>query len=119
MSRPVVGVVGGGAWGLALAAAASRTGGTTMLLSRRARVASGNGSCDGVLPAGIVLARDDAELGERARLIVLAIPSSVARDVARSLGAHIDGRHFVVHGVRGASFEIVATIRDTAGSLRA
>lgn len=72
-----------------------------MLLSRRARVASGNGSGDGALPAGIVLARDDAELGERARLIVLAVPSSVARDVARSLGAHLDGRHFVVHGVRG------------------
>ena len=86
-------VVGGGAWGLALAAAAARTGHTTLLLSRRAR--------DGALPPGVTLARDDVEVARRARLIVLAVPSGVARDVARSLGAHLDGSHFVVHGVRG------------------
>jgi glycerol-3-phosphate dehydrogenase (NAD(P)+) len=93
MVRPVVGVVGGGAWGIALAAAAARTGATTLLLSRRSRSEG--------LPAGVILARDEAEIGERARLVVLAVPSAVARDVARSLGAHVDGRHFVVHGVRG------------------
>jgi glycerol-3-phosphate dehydrogenase (NAD(P)+) len=87
----VVAVVGGGAWGLALAAA--RTGHATLLLSRRAR--------DGALPPGVTLARDDAEIAHRARLIVLAVPSGVARDVTRSLGAHLDGSHFVVHGVRG------------------
>ena len=89
----VVGVVGGGPWGLALAAAAARTGRTTLLLSRRAK--------DGTLPPGVTLAGDDAEIARRARLIVLAVPSGVAREVARSLGAHLDGRHFVVHGVRG------------------
>jgi glycerol-3-phosphate dehydrogenase (NAD(P)+) len=78
---------------LALAAAAARTGGLTLLLSRRAH--------DGVLPAGIRLARDGAELGDQARLILLAVPSSMARSVARSLSPHLDGRHFVVHGVRG------------------
>jgi glycerol-3-phosphate dehydrogenase (NAD(P)+) len=93
MSRPAVGVVGGGAWGLALAAAAARTGGTTLLLSRRVH--------DGPLPEGIELARDGAELGDRARLILFAVPSSMARSVARSLSPHLDGRHFVVHGVRG------------------
>jgi glycerol-3-phosphate dehydrogenase (NAD(P)+) len=95
MTRPAVAVVGGGAWGLALAAAAARTGGSsgTWLLSRRAH--------DGALPAGVTLARDEAEVGKQARLIVLAVPSAVAREVAGSLGAHVDGRHFVVHGVRG------------------
>jgi len=93
MSRPVVGVIGGGAWGVALAATAARTGGTTLLLSRRA--------LGGAVPPGVELARDDAELAERARLLLLAVPSGVARDVARSLGPHIDGRHFIVHGVRG------------------
>jgi glycerol-3-phosphate dehydrogenase (NAD(P)+) len=93
MSRPVVGVVGGGAWGLALAAAAARTGGTTLLLSRR--------HLDGALPAGVDLAHNEAELGERSRLVILAVPSGVARSVARSLGPHVDGRHFIVHGVRG------------------
>ena len=93
MTRPVVGVIGGGAWGIALAAAAARTGTTTLLLSRRVR--------DGVLPAGVALAHDEAEIAERARLLILAVPSGVARDVARGLGAHVDGRHFIVHGVRG------------------
>jgi glycerol-3-phosphate dehydrogenase (NAD(P)+) len=93
MSRPVVGVIGGGAWGLALAAAAARTGGTTLLLSRRAH--------NGESPPGIERVRDGAELADRARLILLAVPSLVARDVVRGLGPHLDGHHFVVHGVRG------------------
>ncbi len=93
MGRPTVAVVGGGAWGLALAAAAARTGGPTVLVTRRAQDAS--------LPAGVTLATDDRHLGSKARLIVLAVPSSVAADVARSLGAHVDGRHYIAHGVRG------------------
>lgn len=104
MTRPDVAVIGGGAWGLALAGAAARTGGTTLLLSRRAH--------DGSLPPGVTLARDDAEVGRRARLILLAVPSSAVRDVARSLGAHVDGRHFVVHGVRGLVGDAMETISD-------
>src|SRR5579884_3702542 len=91
MSRPAVGVIGGGTWGLALAAAAARTGGATLLLSRRS----------GRPPSGVSPARDYADLASQARVILLAVPSGVARDVARSLGAYVDGRHFVVHGVRG------------------
>jgi glycerol-3-phosphate dehydrogenase (NAD(P)+) len=93
MTRPTVGVIGGGTWGLALAAAAARSGGTTLLLSRR----HGAGS----LPEGVTPARDLAQIGAEARLVLLAVPSEVARDVARQLGPHVDGRHFVVHGVRG------------------
>jgi glycerol-3-phosphate dehydrogenase (NAD(P)+) len=93
MSRPSVGVVGGGAWGLALAAAAARTSGTTLLFSRRVH--------NGVLPPGVDLATSEADLARRARLILLAVPSYVARDVARALGPHVDGHHFIVHGVRG------------------
>jgi glycerol-3-phosphate dehydrogenase (NAD(P)+) len=93
MSRPVVGVIGGGAWGLALAAAAARTGGPTLLLSRRAH--------NGESQPGIELVRDGAELADRARLILLAVPSLVAREVVRGLGPHLDGHHFIVHGVRG------------------
>jgi len=104
MARPSVAIVGGGAWGIALAAAAARTGGTTLLLSRRAHE-------DG-LPAGVTLARSEAEVGERARLVVLAVPSGVARDVARSLGAHLGGEHFVVHGVRGLVGDAMETISD-------
>lgn len=101
MSEPVA-VVGGGAWGLALAAAVARTGRATLLLSRRAQ--------DGALPPGVTLARDVAEVGQRGRLVILAVPSGVAREVARSLGAHLDGRHFVVHGVRGLVGDGLETI---------
>ncbi len=108
MARPTVAVVGGGAWGLALAGAAARTGGTTLLLSRRAH--------DGALPAGVTLAKGEREVAERARLVLLAVPSGVARDVARGLGAHLDGGHFVVHGVRGlvgdAMESISSVVRD-------
>jgi glycerol-3-phosphate dehydrogenase (NAD(P)+) len=104
MGRPGVAVVGGGAWGLALASAAARTGEPTLLLSRRAH--------DGALPPGVTLARDEREVGERARLVLLAVPSGVAREVSRSLGAHLDGRHFVVHGVRGLVGDAMETISD-------
>src|SRR5579859_2331215 len=104
MARPGVAVVGGGAWGLALASAAARTGGTTLLLSRRAH--------DGALPRGVELAREEREVAERARLVLLAVPSGVAREVSRALGAHLDGRHFVVHGVRGLVGDAMETISD-------
>jgi len=89
---------------MALAAAAARTAGTTLLLSRRAQ--------QDALPAGVTLARNEAEVGERARLVVLAVPSGVAREVARSLGAHLGGGHFVVHGVRGLVGDAMETIAD-------
>jgi glycerol-3-phosphate dehydrogenase (NAD(P)+) len=90
-----VGVVGGGAWGLALAAAAARAGARVLLRSRRETPLD--------LAAGVERVATDAELAARARLILLAVPSDFVRDVARALGAHLDGRHFVVHGVRGLS----------------
>ncbi len=98
MSRPAVGVIGGGAWGLALAAAAARSGGPTLLLSRRRWPL---GRAPGALPEGVTLAESLAELTAVARLVLLAVPSGIAREVARGLGPHLDGRHFVVHGVRG------------------
>ena len=92
MARRPVAVIGGGSWGLALAAAAARTG-PALLHSRRA--------LDGGVPAGVTLAKDFREVGREARLIFLAVPSEIARVVLRDLGDHIDGRHFVVHGIRG------------------
>lgn len=89
---------------MALAAASARTGKKTLLLSRRAH--------DGALPGGVTIARDDAQVGREARLIFLAVPSGVVREVARGLGAHLDGRHFVVHGVRGLVGERLQTISD-------
>ena len=87
-------VVGGGAWGLGLATAAARTG-TRVLLHSRRKLSD--------LPSGVTQARDLKEVGASTRLIVLAVPSAVLADVARALGDAIDGRHLVVHGIRGLS----------------
>jgi glycerol-3-phosphate dehydrogenase (NAD(P)+) len=88
-----VAVVGGGTWGLALAAAAARAESDVVLLSRR--------ELNGSLPRGVRVVRDMKTAAEHARLIVLAVPSGVSRSVVRELGDHVEGGHYVVHGVRG------------------
>jgi glycerol-3-phosphate dehydrogenase (NAD(P)+) len=87
-----VSIIGAGTWGLALAAASARAGSQTMLFSRRGEVKA---------PKGVTLTKDIGAAAKHARLIVLTVPSNVAAEVSRSLGDHIDGRHLVVHGVRG------------------
>ena len=100
-----VAVVGGGAWGFALAAAAARTGKSVLLLTRRAIDSK-------ALPHGVSRATNHAEVAAHARLVILAVPSAAARATARALGEHIDGRHLVVHGVRGLVGDEMATICD-------
>ncbi|MBX3227382.1 MAG: NAD(P)-binding domain-containing protein [Labilithrix sp.] len=101
-----VAVVGGGAWGLALAAAAARAESDVVLVSRR--------PLDHAPGVRVVKALEEA--ARHARLLILAVPSSVSRAVARELGEHIDGSHYVVHGVRGLvsdeSDEDLYTISD-------
>lgn len=87
-----IAIVGGGVWGLALAAAAARAESDVVLVSRR-------GVDDP--PSGVRVVKELKHGAEHARLIVLAVPSSVSRTVARELGDHIDGSHYVIHGVRG------------------
>jgi glycerol-3-phosphate dehydrogenase (NAD(P)+) len=93
MSQKKIAVIGGGAWGLALAAAAARAESDVVLLSRR--------ELNGSLPRSVRLVRSMKEAAEHGRLIVLAVPSAVARVVARELGDYVEGGHYVVHGVRG------------------
>ena len=88
-----VAVVGAGTWGIALAAAAARAGSAVTLFSRRGEVKP---------PKGVRLTKDIGD-ARHARLVVLTVPSNVAPEVARALGDHVDGRHLVVHGVRGFS----------------
>src|SRR3954463_2901927 len=108
MSAPTrsrkVAIIGGGAWGLALAAAASRAEGAGVLPTRR--------DLDGKLPRGVRVVRDPKESARHARLLVLAVPSSACRAVARDLGNHLDGSHYVVHGVRGLEGEDLQTVAD-------
>lgn len=88
-----VAVIGGGTWGLALASAAARAESDVVLVSRR--------ELNGTAPKGVRVVQTVKEAAQHARLLVLAVPSSVARSVARELGDHVDGSHYVVHGVRG------------------
>lgn len=89
-------VIGGGAWGLGLAAAAARAG-TKVLLHSRRQLSN--------LPQGVAQSRDLKQIAAETRLVVIAVPSAVLPDVARSLGDHIDGRHLLVHGIRGLAHE--------------
>jgi glycerol-3-phosphate dehydrogenase (NAD(P)+) len=99
-----VAIIGGGAWGLALAAAAARAESDVVLQTRR--------DLDGQLPKGVRVVRDPKESAAHARLLVLAVPSSACRAVARELGNHLDGSHYVVHGVRGLEGDDLQTVAD-------
>ncbi|HSQ68424.1 MAG TPA: NAD(P)-binding domain-containing protein [Polyangiaceae bacterium] len=103
-------VIGAGTWGLALAAAAARAGTSTVLFSRRGEVKP---------PKGVTLTKDLAVAASRAHLLILAVPSSAAEEVARQLGDHVDGRHFVVHGVRGLANDGATGLRTVSDVVRA
>ena len=98
-----VAIIGGGAWGVALAAAAARAETAVTLQTRR--------DLDGELPKGVRVVRDPKE-SAKSRLIVLAVPSAACRSVARELGNHLDGSHYVVHGVRGLEGDELETVAD-------
>ncbi len=93
-----VGVLGGGRWGLALAAAVTRNGHSAMLYSRRHELAPN-------LAGAFTRTTELKAVAAHARLILLAVPSSVLRDVARALGDVTNGSHLLVHGIRGLSAE--------------
>ncbi len=101
-----VGVVGGGPWGVALALAAGRAGAEVTLYTRRQE---GHGH-------GRVRTTQSYADVARARLVVIAVPTTVAREVARALGDHLDGSHLVVHGIRGLSVDHFDTVSDIVRS---
>jgi glycerol-3-phosphate dehydrogenase (NAD(P)+) len=86
-----------------LASAAARAESDVVLQTRR--------DVEG-LPKGVRIVRDPKESAAHARLLVLAVPSSICRLVARDLGNHLDGSHYVVHGVRGLEGDDLATVAD-------
>lgn len=104
-SNAPVGVLGGGRWGLALACAVARNGHPTMLHTRRHERSDD-------LPAEVSVTTDLGALAKHARLLLVAVPSAVVRDVARSLGDVVDGGHLLAHGVRGLSGEGLAPISE-------
>lgn len=100
--KRLVGVVGGGPWGVALALAATRAGSDVTLFTRREHPEGDR---------GLHVTTDLAEV-TKARLLFVAVPSKAARSVLRALGDHLDGAHLVVHGVRGLSGDELSTVSD-------
>ncbi|MBK8258283.1 MAG: NAD(P)-binding domain-containing protein [Polyangiaceae bacterium] len=96
-----VGVIGGGPWGVALALAAGRAGAQVTLLSRRAPPPNDN----------VTVTTEYADVA-KAGLVIVAVPSTVVREVMRTLGDHLDGHHLVVHGIRGLSPDRLETVSD-------
>lgn len=99
-----VAVLGGGPWGVALALAARRAGADVTLCTRREQPTE---------RGGVKLSRTLADAA-RARLIVLAVPSLVARSVLVSVGDYLDGGHLLVHGIRGLDGNDLETVSDIA-----
>lgn len=104
-TRLTVAVVGGGPWGQALALSALRTGAEVTLVSRR----------DPPVAEGLSHRRELISAAQ-ARVIVLAVPSASIPDVLRELGPHLDGGHFLLHGVRGLVGTELATISSLVRS---
>jgi len=104
MSDCTVAVIGGGPWGLALASAAARTGSKTWLFSRKEHKIG--------LPTGVSPAEDYRQVADVARLVLLAVPSQTVSEVAFALGDFLDGRHLVVHAIRGLAKDSMSPISD-------
>jgi glycerol-3-phosphate dehydrogenase (NAD(P)+) len=102
----VVGIVGAGAFGTALAAALGRAGRRVILCSRQRAVIDAIASSrvcprlpSTTLAETVEATTDEGRLAAEARFIVLAVGSTDVRERARSLGNHLDGSHIVVHAV--------------------
>ena len=106
MSRAYdVAVVGGGPWGIALARTAARAGSRVVLVSRRE--IEGESAA-----AGSLVVRPDVIAASEASLLILAVPSPHVTVFADELAPHLDGAHFVIHGVRGLVGEELLSVSD-------
>lgn len=92
-------IVGGGGFGHALAHAALRREHEVTLWSRR----------PSEVAAGLTTTTDLAKIAE-SDLVLVAVPSSHVLETARALGAHLEGRHLVVHVSRGLVGEGLSTV---------
>ncbi|HWM86835.1 MAG TPA: 2-dehydropantoate 2-reductase N-terminal domain-containing protein [Kofleriaceae bacterium] len=105
--RAALGVIGAGGFGTALGALVARAGNDVVIWSMTAEVTdeinrehtSRERLPDVRLPDRLRATSDPGELAARARLLLIAVSSTEARERARALGEVIDGRHMVVHAI--------------------
>lgn len=107
MRGDVVGIVGAGPFGTALASIVGDAGRKVVLWSSTADVVreindehTNRERLPGMsLPDTVRATGDPAELARAARLIVLAVSSVDVRDRAHRLGGALDGSHYLVHAI--------------------
>ena len=114
-----IGVVGGGAWGTALAATAARAGRTVKLWAREEDVvASINGAREnkrflpGITLDPAILASTDAAALNTADLLLLAMPAQHLRSVAANFAGHLGRATPVVICAKGIELESGAVMSD-------
>ncbi|HLT35620.1 MAG TPA: NAD(P)-binding domain-containing protein [Enhygromyxa sp.] len=107
-ARPPVAVLGAGRFGLALTAAAARTG-DVLVWSRRSL---------GFDSPTVRVTNDLAELAS-AELILLAVPSRHAAEILEAAGHHLDGGNLIVHVSRGLLDDELRTMSHLIGSVTA
>lgn len=91
MADAPLGVLGGGAFGMALVKAARRAGREVRLYTRRPK---------GVELEGVHASADAADMSA-CELFLLAVPAKHAADMLEHLAPHLDGSHLMVHVSRG------------------
>ncbi|MBM3269079.1 MAG: NAD(P)-dependent glycerol-3-phosphate dehydrogenase [Candidatus Sericytochromatia bacterium] len=109
MARSCVGVVGGGSWGTAIAQILGDNGRDTLLWLRDAEVAAEINEShrnskylpESALAPQVVATTDLPRIGRECQVIFMVVPSHGLRDVARTLGDHLDGSHVLIHAVKG------------------
>ena len=102
----VIGIVGAGQFGTALASVLARAGKSVLLWSRDQDVVTSINSkrvCprlpNAPLPKPLEATPDARRLAAEARFLVMAVSSTDVRERARELGAVLDGSHIVVHAI--------------------
>ena len=124
-AREPVGVVGAGAFGLALARTLALAGTPVSVhvpgfeaarLLAEKRVSD---KLPGVqLPDGVTVESDLAAVARRARFLVLAVRSGRVEEVIEELGAVVDGGHVVVHALGALGLVRVSEMLRTRTCLR-
>lgn len=104
-----VSVIGGGSWGTLVAHLIAENGHPVKLYMRDAEQASALNATrrnpryfpDLELSTRLLATASLEAAAQDARTLFLMVPSHSLRAVARELGDHLDGRHVLIHGVKG------------------